>query len=117
MKKFFRKLTKTQWIVLCFIPFGVCGFYFNGVRGFVGSVVGWLFGWWLGSVLYNWKESKRHVIKFLRRLTHFQLRLLCQSVICLPVAATCVYYHGWKGLIAAIIGWCIGEMISRRLFK
>lgn len=113
MKKFLRRFTRREFLLMIFIPFGVSGFYTGGWKGFFAA----LFGWLLGIVIYNRKENLRRLKNFLRRLTNFQIKLLVQSIICVPIIAACTYYNGLKGFIAAICGWCVGELISRRIFK
>ena len=98
MKKFFRRLG------------GVWGLYANGLLGLLAA----MFGWWLGSVIYNWRDSRRWLKKFLS--THTELKI--KSIILVPIVAACVYRNGWRGLIASIVGIAVGEFICRRfLFK
>ena len=109
MKKFLRRIGKTRFLILCFIPFGVWGLYSNGLLGLLAA----MFGWYLGNVIYNWKEYKPRLIRFLKRRTKFQI----QMMFFLPIAAACIYCYGWIGLIGSIVGWCIGELICRKLFR
>ena len=113
MKKFFQRLTRTQFICLVFIPFGIWGYCSHGWTGLLGAIIGWC----LGIIIYDWKKNLQRLKNFLRRLSNFQIKLLFQSIICVPIIAACTYYNGLKGFIAAICGWCVGELISRRLFK
>lgn len=113
MKKFLKRFTKPQLLIMFFIPFGALGYFFGGCKYFFAVLVGWC----LGIIFYHRKEIWRRLENFLRRLSNFQLKLLIQSIFCLPIMAACVYYNGWKGFVATVLGWCIGEMISRRLFK
>ena len=109
LRNFFRRLGKTRFLILCFIPFGAYGYYHDGWLGFFAAV----FGWCLGGVIYNWKENKQRLKNFLRTNTSLKVK----SIILLPIVAVCTYLHGWQGLLAAILGWCVGELISRRIFK
>lgn len=117
LKNFVRRLGKTRFLMLCFVPFGAWGLYHHGVLGLLTAILGWCIGWWLGSVIYNWSDSKRRLKRFLRRLTDFQLNVLVKSILVVPVTVACIYYNGWLGLIGALIGIAVGEMIYRRLFK
>ena len=109
MKGYLRRLGKTRFLILCFIPFGIWGLYSNGLLGLLAA----MFGWYLGNVIYNWKEYKPRLISFLKRRTKFQI----QMMFFIPIAAACTGYYGWKGLLGSLIGWCIGELICRKWFK
>ena len=117
VKRFMRRLGKTRFVMLCFIPFGVWGYCSHGVLGLLATILGWAIGWWLGSVIYNWSDSKRRLKRFLNRLSDFQLNVLVKSVFVVPVTVAGVYYNGWAGLVGAILGIFVGEMICRKLFK
>ena len=110
MKKFFKRLTETERMLLCFIPFGAICFYFNGWVGLFGAAV----GWWLGSVIYHWQDSKRKIKKFFSTYTEIKVK----AIIVVPVAAACTYHSGWSGFFASLAGIAVGEFICRRyLFK
>ena len=110
LRKFYRRIGKTRFLILCFIPFGVWGFCSNGWLGLFAT----MFGWWLGSVIYNWRENKRRLKNFFRTNTEIKVK----SIILIPVVLACVYHSGWKGLIAALVGIVVGEFICRRfIFK
>lgn len=117
VKRFLRRLGKTRFLILCFIPFGAWGLYHHGLLGLLATILGWAIGWWLGSVIYNWSDSKRRLKRFLNRLSDFQLNVLVKSVFVVPVTVAGVYYNGWAGLVGAILGIFVGEMICRKLFK
>ena len=109
LRNFIIRLGKTRFLILCFIPFGAYGYYHDGWIGFLVAV----FGWWLGGVIYDWKESKQRLKNFFRTNTHLKVK----TIIFVPIAAVCTYHYGWLGLLGAILGWCVGELISRRIFK
>ncbi len=114
MKKLIRRLGRTGFLILCFIPFGVWGLYYHGLAGLLAA----MFGWWLGGVIYYRKENKRRLKRFLRRLSDLQLQLLVKGTICLPIVAAGVCYNGWLGLVASLLGIAVGEFICRKwLFK
>ena len=109
LRNFFRRLGKTRFMILCFILLAAISYYFNGRLGIVAAAI----GWWLGSVIYDWKESKRRIKNFFRTNTNIKVK----SIILIPTIAACVYYAGWLGLIGSIIGVIVGELICRKIFK
>ena len=109
LRNFFRRIGKTGFLILCFIPFGVYGFCSHGWLGFFTAV----FGWCLGSIIYNWKESKQVLKKFFRTNTSLKVK----TIIFIPIAVVVTCNYGWRGLLAVCAGWCVGELISRRIFK
>ena len=109
LRNFFRRIDKTKFLILCFIPFGAASYYFNGWIGFLSAV----FGWCLGSVIYNWKESKQRFKNFFRTNTSLKVK----TIIFAPIAAVGTYNYGWKGFLTVCAGWCVGELISRRFLK
>ena len=57
MKKigdFVRRIGRRNFLILCFIPFGGFFFYHDGLPGLLAAI----FGWWLGGIIYEWKDSK-----------------------------------------------------------
>ena len=114
MKKFLRRLGKMRVMIFCFVVLCAASYCFNGWLGLLSA----MFGWWLGSVIYDWKENKRRLKRFLQRLSDLQLELLVKGSICLPIVAASIYYNGWLGLAASVVGIAVGEFICRRwLFK
>ena len=113
MKDFLRRLGKTRFLILCFIPFGVWGLCSHGLLGLLAT----MFGWWLGSVIYNWKEYKPRIIRFFRRRTKFQINLIVKLIILVPIAIWGFWYAGWLGIAGFVVGVGIGELICRRFLK
>lgn len=111
MRKIFYKLGKTRFLILFFIPFGVAAFCHNGWLGLLASIIGYGFGWWLCE---NWSRIRNYQWKkFFRR----HVKAIVRLVILVPVVAVCCYYHGWRGLIGAVAGLIVGEIICRRFLK
>ena len=109
MKNFLRRLGKTRFLILCCFVLGIGSYYFNGWCGVVAAA----FGWFLGSVIYNWKENKRWLINFFRTNTSLKVK----TIIFVPIAAAGTYNYGWRGFLTVCAGWCVGELICRRFFK
>jgi len=109
MKKFLRRIGKTKFMILCFIVLVAISYYFNGWCGVLAAAL----GWFLGSVIYNWQESKQRLKKFFRTNTSLKVK----TIIFVPIAAVSTYNYGWKGFLTVCAGWCVGEIISRRFFK
>ena len=109
MKNFLRRLGRTRFIILCFILFATITYCFDGWLGVLGAAIGWC----LGMVIYNWKESKRHIKNFFRTNTNIKVK----SIILIPTVAACVYYAGWLGLVGSMVGIFVGELICRKIFK
>ena len=107
MKKFFKRLTDKQFMMLWFIPFGVGSFYFHGVPGFIGAVI----GWYLGGVL--WKNQKAilnyNYKKFFRKYAVAIINLL----ILIPVDVAAYHLGGWSICAAVTVGWLSGMIIWR----
>ncbi|MBQ4402899.1 MAG: hypothetical protein IJL12_02160 [Selenomonadaceae bacterium] len=111
MKKFLRRLSRTQFLLIFFIPFGVWGFCYNGWLGLITSIVGYSLGCWLCQ---NWSRIKNYPWKkFFRQ----HVKAIVRLVILVPVVAAGCYYYGWRGLIASIAGLLVGEIICRRFIK
>jgi len=110
---FVRRIGRRNFLILCFIPFGGFFFYHDGLPGLLAAI----FGWWLGGILYEWKDNKRRLKNFLRRRSRFQIKAAVHLIIFIPIAALCTYHYGWKGFLTACAGWCVGEFISRRFLK
>ncbi len=107
MKKFLKRLTKEQLMILFFIPFGVCSFYFNGVPGFIGAII----GWYLGGVIYKNQKAilNYNYKKFFRKYAVAIINLLI--LIPIDVAA---YHIGGRSICAAVtVGWISGMIIWR----
>ena len=47
MRKFLRRFSRTQFLLIFFIPFGVWGFCYNGWLGLITSIVGYSLCCWL----------------------------------------------------------------------
>lgn len=109
MKKFFRRLGKTRFMAIALAILAAISYYFNGWLGVLAAIIGWC----IGAFIYNWKEYKPRLINFLRHNT----KLKVQAIIFIPIVAACIYCDGWRGLVAAIAGWCVGELICRRFLK
>ena len=111
MKKFLKRFTRTQIILIFFIPFGAYGLWSNGLPGLLASIFGYGLGWFLCE---RWDRIRKFPLKkFVRR----HLKAIVQLSIFIPLASYFTYKHGLQGLAVAIIGWCIGELISRKIFK
>ena len=111
MKKFLRRLGKTRIVMLFFIPFGIFAFYRDSWLGLLAAIIGYSLGCFLCA---RWNNIKNFPWKkFLRR----HLKIIILAVIVIPILSICTYLHGWKGFLASCVGLCIGELISRRIFK
>lgn len=111
LRKIFLRLGKTGFLILFFIPFGVWGFCRNGWLGLATAIFGYGLGW---ALCANWTRIKSfHWKKFFRR----HLKAIVKLIIFIPIASVCTYHYGWKGLLTVCAGWCVGELISRKIFK
>ena len=117
MKDFLRRLGKTRFLILCFIPFGAWGLYSHGLLGLLATIFGWWLGWCLGNVIYNWKEYKPRLIRFFQRRTKFQIKLIVKMIILVPIATWCFWYAGWLGIVGFVAGCGVGELICSRFLK
>ena len=110
MKKFLKRFTRNQLMLLFFIPFGVGSFYFNGVPGFIGAVI----GWYLGGVIYKNQKAilNYNYKKFFRKYAVPIINLL----ILVPIDAAAYHFGGLSTFIAVTVGWISG-MIMWRLRK
>ena len=113
MRNFLRRLGRTRFMILLLVILGAICFYRNGWLGLSAALIGWC----LGVLVYDWKEYKTRIIRFLKRRTKLQLNIMIKSIILIPTTAACVWYAGRLGLVGAIIGIIIGELICRKLFK
>ena len=113
MKKFLRRIGKIRFMILCFIVFAAISYYFNGWCGVLAAAL----GWWLGIVIYNWKEYKLRIIKFFRQRTKFQIKVFVKLIILIPIAVWCFWYAGWLGIAGCAVGWVVGELICKRFLK
>ena len=106
MKKFFRKLTRTQWLILFYLPFGIISSYFCGIAGFIGSIIGWLIGLKIGATLDKNSKAIRNYNygKFFRNRKVEIITLL----LLIPVDALAYHFGGWKTFAAVTIGWLFG---------
>ena len=109
MKKFLQRLGRTRFMILFFILLVAVNYWYSGWLGIIAAVIGWC----IGDVIYYWKDYKPRIIKFFRHNTNLKVK----TIVFIPVAAWCVYYVGWRGLLVAIAGWCVGELICRRFLK
>ena len=115
MKKFFKRLSREQITWIIFIPFGAVSFYFNSWLGLLGAV----FGWWLGGVLYRNEKAirnypyKKTFRRIWQRLGRRGFMLLCF----IPFGVWSFYRGGWRYLLAAILGWGVGWLICKKIFK
>ena len=109
MKKFLEQLGRKRFMILCFILL-LTGTYWH--NGWIGLIAG-AFGWFLGMLIYNRKEYKPRMIKFLRRRTPFQIK----AAILIPIIIWACWYAGWIGLAGSIIGMFIGEWLCKRFLK
>ena len=111
MKKFFRRLGKTRFLILFFIPFGVWGFCRNGWLGLLTSIFGYGLGWCLCE---NWPRIKNYPWKkFFRR----HVKAIVRTIILVPVVTFCFCHYGWRGLVGSILGVIVGEILCRRFIK
>ena len=111
LRNFFRRIGKTKFLILFFIPFGVWGFCRNGWLGLATAILGYGLGWLLCE---NWSRIKKFPWKkFFRQ----HLKAIVKLVILVPVVTACCYFYGWKGLLGSILGVIVGEIISRKIFK
>lgn len=113
MRKFLQRLGKTRFLILLLVILGAICFYRDGWLGLSAALIGWC----LGILVYDWKDYKPRIIRFLKRRTKLQLNIMIKSIILIPTTAACVWYAGWLGLVGAIVGIIIGELICRKLFK
>ena len=113
MRKFLRRLGRTRFLILLLVILGAICFYRDGWLGLSAALIGWC----LGILVYDWKDYKPRIIRFLKRRTKLQLNIMIKSIILIPTTAACVWYAGWLGLVGAIVGIIIGELICRKLFK
>ena len=111
LRKIFKRIGKPGFFILLFILFGVWGFCHNGWLGVLGVAFGYSLAWFFCE---RWERIKNFPWKkFFRR----HLKAIIQLIIFVPIASACTYYYGWKGFLTACAGWCVGELISRRIFK
>ena len=113
MRNFLRRLGRTRFMILLFILIVAANYCYNGWRGIIIATLGCC----TGVLIYDWKDYKPRIIRFLKRRTKFQLNVMIKSIILIPIMAASFYYVGWRGLIASFVGVAIGELICRRLFK
>ena len=113
MKNFLRRLGRTRFMILLFVLILAANYCYNGFQGLITATIGCC----LGMLIYDWKEYKPRIIKFLRRRTKFQLNVMVKSIILIPIAIWCFWYAGWLGVAGAIIGVCVGELICRRFLN
>ncbi len=113
MKNFLRRLGRTRFMLLLFVLILAANYCYNGFKGLIIAT----FGCCLGMLIYDWKEYKPRIIKFLRRRTNFQLNVMVKSIILLPIMAASFYYYGWRGVLGSILGIFIGEFICRRFLN
>lgn len=110
MKKFLRKLTRTQFLLLFFIPFGLFGLYRDGLRGLITAIVGYGLGWILCD---NWKAIRNFGYrKFFRKYATPLISLL----ILIPVDALAYHFGGCATFVAVTVGWLLG-IVTWRLQK
>ena len=111
LRKFFIRIGKTGFLILFFIPFGVYGFCHNGWLCLLASIIGYGLGWFLCE---RWERIKNFPWKkFFRR----HIKAIVRLIIFIPIATAGTYYYGWKGFLTVCAGWCVGELISRKIFK
>ena len=113
MRNFLRRLGKTRFMILLLVILGAICFYRNGWLGLSAALIGWC----IGVLVYDWKEYKPRIIRFLKRRTNFQLNVMIKSIILIPIMAASFYYVGWRGLAASFVGVIIGEFICRRFLN
>ena len=109
MRKFIIRLGRTRCMILLYILLIVANYCYNGWRGAIAAV----FGCIIGTLIYDWKIWKPRLINFFRHNTEFKVK----TIIFIPIISWCIWYDGLRGLIVGIIGWCIGEFLSRRYLK
>ena len=107
MKKYLKRLTKTQFMILVFIPFGLWGFCSNGLPGLLAA----MFGWYLGGVIWRNRASikKFNAKKFFKKYAVPIINLL----ILIPVDALAYHIGGWTTFFAVTVGWIIGMLTWR----
>lgn len=113
MRNFLRRLGRTRFLILLLVILGAICFYRNGWLGLSAALIGWC----LGVLIYDWKDYKPRIIRFLKRRTKLQLNVMIKSIILIPITVACIWYAGWLGLVGSIVGIIIGELICRKLFK
>lgn len=110
-RNIFRRLGRTGFLLVFFVPFGVYGFCHNGWLGLLASIIGYSIGWGLCE---NWSRIKNFQwIKFFRR----HVKAIVRIIILVPVVSACCYYYGWRGLIGSVLGLLVGEIICWRFLK
>ena len=77
VKKFFKRLGKTRFLMLFFIPFGAISFYHNGWLGLVAAIIGYSFGYWLCE---NKDRIKKFEFKKFFRRACWRRRLVTSAI-------------------------------------
>lgn len=108
MKKFFNRLTVTQFLILWYIPFGVVSSYLNGIPGFIGSVIGWCIGVYLCK---NWSAIRAY--NYRKFFAKHATPLICLLIL-IPVEALAYHFGDCKIALGILIGWLIGIITWRR---
>ena len=109
MKRFLQRLGRTRFMILFFILLVAANYWYSGWRGVLAAIIGWC----IGALIYDWKEYKPRLINFFRHNTEFKVK----TIIFIPIISWCIWYDGLRGFIVGIIGWCVGEFITRRYLK
>ena len=107
MKKFLKRLTDEQFMMLWFIPFGVGSFYYSGVPGFIGAVI----GWYLGGVL--WKNQKAILNYNYRKFFRKYAAPIITLLILIPFDVAAYYIGGWSVCFSVTFGWISGMFTVR----
>ncbi|MBQ7453626.1 MAG: hypothetical protein IJS69_01020 [Selenomonadaceae bacterium] len=111
MKKYLRRLTKTQFLILWFIPFGVVSFIYNRWLGLLGAVLGAIVGWYLGGVLWK-KQNAIKNFNYKKFFKKYRVAIL-NLLILIPVDVLAYHFGGWKIFLAVTGGWILGMIIWR----
>ena len=96
-------------MVLAFLITLSIFYYLDGWAGAAAAAVGWC----IGDITYYWKRYKPRIKNFFRHNTEIKVK----GIILIPIVVWCVWYAGWLGLVGAVIGWCVGELICRKFLK
>ena len=107
MKKYLKRLTYAQMMIILYIPFGIWGFCRNGLLGIFSTILGWC----LGILIWNKRAAikKFDWKKFFKKYRVAIINLL----ILIPIDALAYYIGGWSTFAAITVGWICGMTIWR----
>ena len=107
VKKFFKRLGKTRFLILFFIPFGAISFYHNGLPGLIAAIIGYSFGYWLCE---NKDRIKKFEFKkFFRRYVKAIIHLIVYGL----MASAACHFGDWRHVAGVTVGYVLGLIIWR----